>query len=49
MKSTKKRKYNLYRWINKNRKVIISSISILIVVALLFGIFSQLIYVINAS
>lgn len=47
MKRDKKKKVNLYGWMNKNKKKIVSVICILIVASLLFGLFAQLLYVPN--
>ncbi|MDF2594536.1 MAG: hypothetical protein K0R69_877 [Clostridia bacterium] len=45
MKSNKKKKINIYAWMNKNRKTIVSVISIVLILSLLVGVFSQLMLV----
>jgi hypothetical protein len=47
MKRTKSKKINIYRWINKHKKKIVSAVCILIVMSLLFGLFAQLFYMPN--
>ncbi len=45
MKSRRNKGINPYRWLNKNKKIIVSTISLLIVASLLFGVFAQLLYI----
>lgn len=45
MKSTKRKKTNLYKWMNKNKKSIVTVVSLLIVMSLIFGVFAQLLYI----